>query len=184
LGAAIYETAQEWNIEIHDLADAIETVWAAERDAISDIIEARKAARQKTGLTLRKIYAWEDAGHDYASYPSLDITARTLAREFPMLGIGPGYSSEVGYEHIDYAARLWEILRKEDPKLKPRHDLDILRQAAEMVSSGSKAQHYGPLTFSTQRFAEYLSANGIPWPRLDSGALSLDDDTFKEMGHR
>ena len=39
----------------------------------------------------------------------------------------------------------------------------------------------GALTFSTQRFAQYLARHGIPWPRLPSGNLALDDDTFREM---
>ncbi len=37
------------------------------------------------------------------------------------------------------------------------------------------------LSFSSQRFAEWLAREGIPWPRLDSGKLVLDDDTFREM---
>lgn len=35
--------------------------------------------------------------------------------------------------------------------------------------------------FKRDRFAAYLIVNGIPWPRLSSGQLSLDDDTFREM---
>lgn len=34
--------------------------------------------------------------------------------------------------------------------------------------------------FKADRFANYLVANGIPWPRLPSGALALDDDTFRQ----
>jgi DNA polymerase I len=30
------------------------------------------------------------------------------------------------------------------------------------------------------RFEEYLARRGIPWPRLPSGALALDDDTFRQ----
>src|SRR5262249_31477835 len=30
-------------------------------------------------------------------------------------------------------------------------------------------------------WAGYLARKGIPWPRLASGALALDDDTFREM---
>jgi hypothetical protein len=37
------------------------------------------------------------------------------------------------------------------------------------------------LTFKRDLFARLLAARGIPWPRLPSGALALDDDTFKEM---
>ena len=37
------------------------------------------------------------------------------------------------------------------------------------------------LSFRAERFAAYLAAHGIPWPRLASGALALDDDTFRDM---
>ena len=36
-------------------------------------------------------------------------------------------------------------------------------------------------TFKQARFAEYLVKNNIPWPHLDSGALDLKDDTFRNM---
>lgn len=36
-------------------------------------------------------------------------------------------------------------------------------------------------TFKADRFAEWLTRNNIPWPRIKSGKLDLQDDTFKEM---
>jgi hypothetical protein len=36
-------------------------------------------------------------------------------------------------------------------------------------------------TFKSDRFAGWLVRRGIPWPRLDSGCLALDDNTFREM---
>jgi hypothetical protein len=36
-------------------------------------------------------------------------------------------------------------------------------------------------TFKAERWAAYLAANNIPWPRLESGALDLEDNTFREM---
>jgi DNA polymerase I len=36
-------------------------------------------------------------------------------------------------------------------------------------------------TFKADRFAAWLVANDIPWPRLESGHLALDDDTFRQM---
>jgi len=36
-------------------------------------------------------------------------------------------------------------------------------------------------TFKEGLFKEYLQAKGIRWPRLDSGKLKLDDETFKTM---
>jgi DNA polymerase-1 len=35
--------------------------------------------------------------------------------------------------------------------------------------------------FREDRFARWLAARGIPWPRLFSGSLSLDDETFAQM---
>jgi hypothetical protein len=40
---------------------------------------------------------------------------------------------------------------------------------------------YDGATFKADRFAALLASRSIPWPRLDSGALALDDDTFHEM---
>jgi hypothetical protein len=40
---------------------------------------------------------------------------------------------------------------------------------------------YDGQTFKLQRFAEFLAREGIPWPRLESGQLALDDDTFREL---
>ncbi len=37
------------------------------------------------------------------------------------------------------------------------------------------------LTFKADKFAVYLAGAGIPWPRLESGALDLKGDTFKDM---
>jgi hypothetical protein len=36
-------------------------------------------------------------------------------------------------------------------------------------------------TFKADRWAVWLKAHDVPWPRLPSGALALDDDTFREM---
>ncbi len=35
--------------------------------------------------------------------------------------------------------------------------------------------------FKAAKFEQYLAANGLPWPRLPSGKLALNDDTFKDM---
>jgi DNA polymerase I len=35
--------------------------------------------------------------------------------------------------------------------------------------------------FKADRFATWLAANNIPWPRHESGQLALDDDTFRQQ---
>ncbi len=43
---------------------------------------------------------------------------------------------------------------------------------------------YEGLTFKRDQFEAYLINSGIEWPRLDSGVLALDDDTFKGLAQR
>src|SRR5262249_16792221 len=40
---------------------------------------------------------------------------------------------------------------------------------------------YEGRSFKEQRFARWLVANNIPWPRLESGRLELEDDTFRQQ---
>jgi DNA polymerase I len=39
------------------------------------------------------------------------------------------------------------------------------------------------VTFKADRFAAFLAIEGIPWPRLPSGALDLSSDAFREMAN-
>lgn len=43
---------------------------------------------------------------------------------------------------------------------------------------------YEGTTFKAARFADWVVANNIAWPRLASGSVALDDDTFKEQARR
>jgi hypothetical protein len=180
LGAALLQTADEWQIDPHALADALDLFWREEREAGAAGRAARRAARKATGLTSQRIGRLEDVGGDYADVSGLDASARELAGMFPELGIGRGYDPDAPDE--DYAGKLYETLRDRSEDVRPKYDPDLLRQAAERVASAPPADPYaGPLTFSTERFAAYLARVGIPWPQLESGALALDDDTFREM---
>jgi hypothetical protein len=40
---------------------------------------------------------------------------------------------------------------------------------------------YDGRTFKLDRFAHWLAAEGIPWPRLESGQLDLSEGTFRQM---
>ncbi len=52
------------------------------------------------------------------------------------------------------------------------------------LTGGDAATVVRPMSFKAERWAAYLVANGIPWPRLESGALALDDETFRQMAKR
>jgi len=179
LGAELFRTAEELEIDPHKLAEAARDVWIDRRAADADFLGAVAAARRATGLTINRINAWEDSHHDHTTWPQLDLTARTLAGEYPELGIGRGYESQK-YDDTDYAAKLWELLRV-DWKATPRHDPAIIDRAADMVCQAGPDCRADRLTFSARCFAEYLSRENIPWPRLETGGLALDDDTFRQM---
>jgi hypothetical protein len=182
LGAALLREAKEWGIDPHRLAEAVAMVWTEEREASAEVHAAHRAARKATGLTARRISQWEAAGRDPSDYPGLDVKARELAGAYPALGIGRGYDPEAPDED-DHAARLWEVLRDRAEPPKPKHHSQLLRCAAELVAAEPEygPPRFGPMRFSAERWAVYLTRKGIPWPRLESGALALDDDTFREM---
>jgi hypothetical protein len=65
--------------------------------------------------------------------------------------------------------------------------LDLLRQHWTNIQDALIANidaDYGVFdgrTFKADRFAQWLSKQGIPWVRLESGRLDLSDDTFRQM---
>lgn len=183
LGEATLQTAAEWGLDPYRLADAVEFVWQREQEGDVEHLAAVAAARSATGLTVNRIAKWErDGERDYSDWPGLDVKARELAAELPALGIGRGYETEAGYDGANYAERLWELLRANDRRRLARHDGGVLRRAAELVAENPEAAgELRPMSFSAARFADWLARNGIPWPRLESGALALDDDTFRQM---
>jgi hypothetical protein len=183
VGAAIFQTAEAWGIDPYRLADAVDVVWQEERAAAAEVLEARRIARRRTGLSPRRIAHWEEAGRDHSTFPGLDVAARDLACELPGLGICNTFFVADGPEDTDYAAQLWEQLRDRPDGPKPKHHPDILHRAAGLVAACplKSGSCFGPMRFSAERWEGYLAHKGIPWPRLPSGALALDDDTFREM---
>ena len=113
LGAELFRVAGNRDVDPYMLAEAAGDAWIDHRNAVSgNSYAAVVAARRATGLTVKRISDWEEAGRDYASWPGLDDRRADLAGEYPALGIGRGYVQEAGYDDTNYAARLWELLRQ------------------------------------------------------------------------
>jgi hypothetical protein len=180
-GQAVYTLAAAWGQDPYVLATAAQHVWKARRTLYAETRDAKRRVRQRTGLTAAQIARWEQAGRDASSWPDLDAVAQEVAGDFPALGLGAGFGAVDGYDRADYAGALWALLREEDPPLR-RADPALLAHAADLVDADpdgwDMARRY---TFSLQRFEAYLAHHDIPWPRLPSGMLALDDDTFREM---
>ena len=184
LGAAILSTAADYEVDPYTLRDAVDDEWRTAKVAVDEQAEALKLARMETGLTAGRITQWEDSGRDSSTWPGLDTKAREVAGRYPELGLGAGYEDGAGFDATDYAGRLWGLLREEIPKAPPKHDLGILDRAARRVSEAGEDLPVRKYSFSAQRWGEYLIREGIPWPRLESGALDLSDDAFRQMARQ
>ena len=183
-GQSVLREAEKSEIDPHELVEAVDYLWRQERETTRPFYEAKREARKSTGLTVNRITRWENGlCRDHSTFPGLDETARELAGRHPDLGIGQGYESGTGYDGTDYSGRLWDILRDERDRPRPRTDPELLQQAVEMVVHGGSLADQA-VSFSAAKFAEYLAREAIPWPRLESGALDLSDDAFREMCKR
>lgn len=180
-GAEILEEAEYWGVDPYLLAETADEVWRVERSDDAERQAALSAARKRTGLTAGRIARWENLGADHSTWHGLDVAARELASEYPTLGIGPGYVTEGNADDSDYGEKLWDLLREGVQRAKPRHSPDILRRAVKRLSEEFPGARAERLTFSAERFAKWLASKSIPWPRLESGALDLSDDTFRMM---
>ena len=179
LGAAVLRLAETRGRDPLHLMWAIEEVWHDLRDLYAESLQARRQARRLTGLTREAIAHWEQAGHDHASWPGLDDLAAELAHTLPALGLG---NAEVSRDEPDYAAHLWALLRDSEDRLLAKYHPDILARALALVEADPEGEAWtGALSFSAYSFARYLMRMGIPWPRHPSGALVLDDQTFRDM---
>lgn len=135
------QVADDYGVDHAQLKEAVTELWHEKTQAAEAREKAKQEIRQSTGYTAGVIRKMENEGLDYTSkdprFKNFDSLARTMAKEYPDLGIGGGYSSESGDDDTDYAAALWEILKEGKTPPPAKHDRDLLREAAEYVSSGS-----------------------------------------------
>ena len=107
----------------------------------------------------------------------MDVAARELAGEFPELGIGRGYTFDESYDDTDHASLLWDLLRERPPTRASLED--DLTEAAGWLDEGLSMSEHVPLKLSSERFADWLIRNDVPWPRLESGQMDLKSETFR-----
>jgi len=125
--------AGEYGVDAYAVMEAAVALQRQERETMEELVEARRMVRKETGLSMERIYRLEDSGKDHTAVADLDCKARSLAREFPALGLGRGFEMESNFDGVDHAALLWELLRKADPVIRSQHDESLVREAAELV---------------------------------------------------
>lgn len=136
---AIPNAAAKYGIDEKKLEDA--ATWLLGEKGVqeaADRLATFQEVRRSTGLTRDAIDAWEDEGGDSSTWPGLANTARSVAGEHPELGIGTGYTGGSGYDDTDYAERLWELMKGEDPHVPSIYDDEVLSEAADFILAGEK----------------------------------------------
>jgi DNA polymerase I-like protein with 3'-5' exonuclease and polymerase domains len=119
--------------------------------------------------------------HQILHYNSVDVdaTARLLIAMYPKLDIDrvlyrgtfPPVAASMEWNGLPIDIETFERLR--------HHWADIQDRLIARIDRNHKV--YDGRTFKEKRFDALLTKLGIPWPRLDSGRLDLEDHTFRQM---
>jgi DNA polymerase I len=93
-----------------------------------------------------------------------------------------------GLSHGRYMAAVaemeWEGIPIDQVALARLQDHWQALQARLIESLNSDWDLYDGTTFKMSKWELFLSRNEIPWPRLASGKLAMDDETFRQMAKR
>jgi DNA polymerase I len=118
---------------------------------------------------------------DLLDYCETDVTA--LARLFPVMlpRIDLPRALVRGRYMIAAAAMEWNGVPIDVPVLTCLRERWETIQSRLIEAMPVAREVYDGKTFKVARFANWLAAQNISWPRLPSGVLSLEDDTFCEM---
>ncbi len=106
--------------------------------------------------------------------PNIDL-ARALIRGRYMSAAARMEATGIPID-VEYMRRLqtsWDSIKD---RLIDAVDADY---GVYVVANGSPQK-----SFSSNRFAEWLTRKNIPWPHLESGNLDLSDDCFREMSKK
>jgi hypothetical protein len=119
----------------------------------------------------------------------VDALARLLPRMLPRIDLPRALlrgrymaaAARMEWIGVPIDAEALDRLRRGWTRIKGRLIAEVDRDYGVFVPADRRPiTPDGPMRFSSERWADYLARKGISWPRLDSGALALDDDTFRE----
>jgi hypothetical protein len=121
----------------------------------------------------------EEEGHiRHYNWVDMDATARLLLKMYPKLdidralyrGMFPPVAAAMEWEGLPIDVEWLERLKYYWQAIQDRLIARIDR----------RYQLYEGRSFREHRFGAMLSELGIPWPRLESGRLNLEDDTWRQ----
>lgn len=108
-----------------------------------------------------------------AMLPRIDLPRALLRGRFMPA------AARIEFNGVPIDTSMHQDLRDHWGAIKTRLITEIDRDFGVFLPTGTT--NSAPLQFSVARFEGWLTHNNIPWPRLESGQLALDDDTFRQM---
>lgn len=126
------------------LHDEIESVWKETSERLAERENAKAYARKLSGMTAGQIAAAENRGIDHEDMGKFDTVARDLIESYPDL------QGEFGGH--DGPPKVWAFIREGKQPIPPKHDVEIVRQAAERLNAA--ALDFGPMPDESMPFSK------------------------------
>jgi len=113
-----------------------------------------------------------------AMLPTLDL-ARALLRGRYMAAV-----ARMEWEGVPIDVEQFQILQENWQAIRSRLTAEVDSEFGVYAPANRRPGESlieGPSSFSARRFEQWLEKQNIHWPRIPSGSLALDDDTFRQM---
>lgn len=98
------------------------------------------------------------------------VSGETAFWQAMIRGTSTAFNAVIEAEGLPVDVEAWQRVTTAWPAIKDRLIEEVDSRYGVFVNG----------SFNAARFAQYLTRENIPWPRLESGALALDDDTFRQ----
>lgn len=127
LHSALLDAHKDSGFTMRELRGAVNDAWETHRDYLQTRERAKDRIRQMTGLNAGSVGKLENTYTDHSSRKRFDEAARSLATEFPGLGLDPENA----------AADVWELLKEGKSEIA-KHSPEIIREAVDMLRAGKR----------------------------------------------
>lgn len=145
----VRQQADAWDMTPKQYEELATELYKNFTDHSAEVEAARKFASQQAKLNQGDIERLENQGYDAGSehdrIKGLDTIGRELASMFPGIGWGGGYDQEsVGQEDVDYAEKVWNLIRQGAQPVPSRISPEFVAHIDEFLKSNASSKPYVP----------------------------------------
>jgi hypothetical protein len=141
--------AAKWDMTPKQYQEFADAAWSDKGDLQQEREDAKKAAAKALGTTLGGARTYlqklEDSGKDHAAIPNFDVTAESIAENYPALG----WQHLVGDPSSNLGGKLWDLLKEGKVKSVPnRTTPEFHAQVERHLSSLERGVSFNPDEFA------------------------------------